>query len=130
MTQTTTPRCNSSGSGKRQPNRQPIEYHIGIEESFDWWAQFVGSQPRQLRARVKKAIRTQRHEAIIEDDADRAQGIRPNVYLLDVGPFGIYFTDEEHAIVIRGFCIEPKATLDPSEDRGLYFCDAEWSIPY
>jgi hypothetical protein len=98
-----------------------ITYHPALDSDYDYWAEACGREPQSLRHVSEHAIRTRHHEAIIEDESNRACGDRPDVYTLSLGSVAVFYSVEESTVMIRGYCWElDREPLDDHDGGGFY----------
>ncbi len=108
------------------PAGKPILFHPGVEDRFAAWAEELRYDPERLRNDSVDAIRTRRGEATIEHESDKARGRQPNIFHLNISGGQVIYSDEPHALVIRGYTYEIYREPIDDFDGGGFVCEFHW----
>lgn len=110
----------------------PITYHRALDEDFNVWASSCGWTLGSLREASEQAIRTRHDEAVIKHKSHEAQGRQPDIWTLcldSMRSLEMYYTVEQHNVVIRGYGWEITGEPLDDFDGGGFYHDIRWVIP-
>jgi hypothetical protein len=106
-----------------------IVYDETVDRQFDVFASGCGYLPADLPRASERAILKRRHKARIPHACYRARGKQPDIWELKLdGGCSVLYTDEPHAIVIRGYWWKREAELLDDEEGGRIYMENSWYI--
>jgi len=107
-----------------------ILYKNGLDDLLKACAEENGCTPAVLRQASETAIRTRPRDAYIEDEFDAAHGIQPDIHTLHtgIGPVEVIYTNEQHAVVVRGWAWDIGREPVDERDGGYSVPDNAWVV--
>ena len=105
-----------------------ILYKNGLDDLLRACAEENECTPTVLRQESETAIRTRPRDAYIEDANDAAHGIQPDIHTLHtgIGPVEVIYTNEPHAVVVRGWAWDIGREPVDERDGGYCVMDNAW----
>lgn len=97
-----------------------IVYSPGLDGYLDHWAAQLGCDVDTLRLNTVSVIRNCHHAAVVAWEKDECHPY--TVYSLGLGKLQVFYSGEEHGMVVRGYSVNLPREQTTEEEGGFWIC--------
>lgn len=108
---------------------KPITCCDPLLHDLPYVASRLGRSLSDLLTETDTGVRTHFARARVAEASDAANGRQPNIYSLKLAGFSIHFTDEPHALVVRGYSFGARGKRPEAMDGGQVYHCTSWHAP-